>query len=107
MELETMRIEVEEGVMTVTLNRPDRLNAFTVPMLHDWFSVLDRADEDDDVRALIVTGAGRGFCAGPTSKAARRPSIRRRRAARPRLGSARGATRAVASRSDSIDAGSR
>jgi enoyl-CoA hydratase/carnithine racemase len=64
MKLETMYVEVEEGVMTVTLNRPDRLNAFTVPMLHDWLAVLDRADEDDDVRALIVTGAGRGFCAG-------------------------------------------
>ncbi|MBW2498375.1 MAG: crotonase/enoyl-CoA hydratase family protein [Deltaproteobacteria bacterium] len=64
MKLETMYVEVEERVMTVTLNRPDRLNAFTVSMLHDWLAVLDRADEDDEVRAVIVTGAGRGFCAG-------------------------------------------
>lgn len=62
--LETMIVEKEEGILTVTLNRPDRLNAFTVGMMHDWFSVLDSADEDDDVRAIIVTGAGRGFCAG-------------------------------------------
>jgi enoyl-CoA hydratase/carnithine racemase len=51
-------------VMTVTLNRPDRLNAFTMQMASDWFTVLDDADTDDDVRAVIVTGAGRGFCAG-------------------------------------------
>jgi enoyl-CoA hydratase/carnithine racemase len=62
--LETMLIDKSEGVMTVTLNRPDRLNAFTVQMANDWFSVLDDIDADDDVRAVIVTGAGRGFCAG-------------------------------------------
>ena len=55
--LETMLVDKEEGVMTVTLNRPERLNAFTVGMLHDWFVVLDDADADDSVRALIVTGS--------------------------------------------------
>jgi len=50
--------------MTVTLNRPDRLNAFTTQMMFDWLDVLDAIDADDDVRAVIVTGAGRGFCAG-------------------------------------------
>ena len=62
--LETMWVEKSEGVMTVTLNRPDRLNAFTKQMAEDWFTVLDDIDADDDVRAVIVTGAGRGFCAG-------------------------------------------
>ena len=62
--LTTMLIDKSEGVMTVTLNRPDRLNAFTIQMAEDWFTVLDDIDADDDVRAVIVTGAGRGFCAG-------------------------------------------
>ncbi len=62
--LETMLIDKEEGVMTITLNRPDRLNAFTTQMMHDWFTALDDADADDAVRAVVVTGAGRGFCAG-------------------------------------------
>jgi enoyl-CoA hydratase/carnithine racemase len=62
--LETIEVEKSENVMTVTLNRPDRLNAFTMQMASDWFTVLDDADTDDDVRAVIVTGAGRGFCAG-------------------------------------------
>jgi enoyl-CoA hydratase/carnithine racemase len=64
LDLGTMRVDKQDGIMTVTLNRPERLNAFTVEMMHDWFEVLDRVDEDDDVRAVIVTGAGRGFCAG-------------------------------------------
>lgn len=62
--LETIRIEKAGGVAVVTLDRPERLNAFTMQMAQDWFTVLDDVDEDDDVRAVIVTGAGRGFCAG-------------------------------------------
>ena len=62
--LETMLATKADGVMTITLNRPERLNAFTLQMARDWFTVLDDADTDDDVRAIIVTGAGRGFCAG-------------------------------------------
>jgi enoyl-CoA hydratase/carnithine racemase len=61
---ETMLVDKTDGVMTITLNRPERLNAFTIQMARDWFAVLDDADRDDDVRAIIVTGAGRGFCAG-------------------------------------------
>ncbi len=56
--------EITDGVMTLTLNRPDRLNAFTQTMLEAMIDALDRADGDDAVRAVIVTGAGRGFCAG-------------------------------------------
>ncbi len=62
--LETIRIEKSGGVATVTLDRPEKLNAFTMQMARDWFTVLDDVDADDAVRAVIVTGAGRGFCAG-------------------------------------------
>lgn len=61
---EEIRYEVENGVLTLTLNRPDKLNAFTVRMLKELVDAFDRSDADDDVRAVIVTGAGRGFCAG-------------------------------------------
>jgi enoyl-CoA hydratase/carnithine racemase len=62
--LETIQVDKSEGIMTLTLNRPDRLNAFNMQMARDWLAVLDDIDADDDVRAVIVTGAGRGFCAG-------------------------------------------
>jgi enoyl-CoA hydratase/carnithine racemase len=55
---------VADGVLTITLNRPDRLNAFTPTMARELIAAFDAADADDDVRAIIVTGAGRGFCAG-------------------------------------------
>jgi enoyl-CoA hydratase/carnithine racemase len=55
---------VSEGVATITLNRPDRLNAFTRAMLGELMEVFDQTDADDAVRAVIVTGAGRAFCAG-------------------------------------------
>jgi enoyl-CoA hydratase/carnithine racemase len=60
-EVETSR---EGGVLTITLNRPDRLNAFTETMMNELIAAFDASDADDDVRAVIVTGAGRGFCAG-------------------------------------------
>jgi len=59
-----IRYEVEDGVCTVTLNRPDRLNAVTTTMLRELGEAWDHADADDAVRAVIVTGAGRAFCAG-------------------------------------------
>jgi enoyl-CoA hydratase/carnithine racemase len=62
--LTTMLVDKSDGIMTITLNRPERLNAFTIGMARDWFTVLDDADSDDSVRAVVVTGAGRGFCAG-------------------------------------------
>jgi enoyl-CoA hydratase/carnithine racemase len=55
---------IDEGVLTITLNRPERLNAWTETMGRELMTALDRADADDAVRAVIVTGAGRGFCAG-------------------------------------------
>ena len=56
--------EAAEGIATITLNRPERLNAWTGPMGTAYFDALDRAADDGDVRVIIVTGAGRGFCAG-------------------------------------------
>src|SRR3954462_14502072 len=64
MEFEQIRYEVADGVLTITLDRPDRLNAFTPTMAREVIAAFDAADADDDVRAVIVTGAGRGFCAG-------------------------------------------
>ncbi len=63
-DFETIRYEVEGGVLTITLNRPERLNAFNGRMQREMISALDAADADDAVRAVIVTGEGRGFCAG-------------------------------------------
>jgi len=56
--------DVDGPVLTITLNRPDKLNAFTFTMMSELLDAFDRADADDDVRVVIVTGAGRGFCAG-------------------------------------------
>jgi len=64
MSYETLLTDLAEGVMTVTLNRPDKLNAFTVGMMSDLMEIFDQIDADDEVRAVVVTGAGRGFCAG-------------------------------------------
>jgi enoyl-CoA hydratase/carnithine racemase len=64
MEFEEIRYEVADGILLITLDRPDRLNAFTGTMGRELIAAFDRADADDDVRAVIVTGAGRGFCAG-------------------------------------------
>ena len=64
MNFEEIRYEVADHVLTITLNRPDRLNAFTPTMGREVIEAFDASDADDDVRAVIVTGAGRGFCAG-------------------------------------------
>jgi enoyl-CoA hydratase/carnithine racemase len=64
MSFQDIRYEVADHVLTITLDRPDRLNAFTPTMGHELIEAFDRADADDDVRAIVVTGEGRGFCAG-------------------------------------------
>jgi enoyl-CoA hydratase/carnithine racemase len=61
---ETLLYAVEDGIATITLNRPDKLNAFNTQMMKDMIAAFDETDGDDDVRAVIVTGAGRAFCAG-------------------------------------------
>jgi enoyl-CoA hydratase/carnithine racemase len=59
-----LRTDLTGGVMTLTLDRPDKLNAFTIEMMQELIDAFDVADADDAVRAVVVTGAGRAFCAG-------------------------------------------
>ncbi|SNR81215.1 crotonase/enoyl-CoA hydratase family protein [Blastococcus mobilis] len=62
--MSVVQLDVNEGIATITLNRPELLNAFTDEMEVGLVEAFDRTDADDDVRAVILTGAGRGFCAG-------------------------------------------
>jgi len=64
MEYEQILYNVKNRILTITLNRPDRLNAFTPRMREELIDAFDCSDADDDVRAIIITGAGRAFCAG-------------------------------------------
>jgi enoyl-CoA hydratase/carnithine racemase len=61
---EQILCEVQDRILTITLNRPERLNAYTSTMSREFIAALERANADDEVRAVIVTGAGRAFCAG-------------------------------------------
>jgi enoyl-CoA hydratase/carnithine racemase len=62
--MSVVELEVSEGIATITLNRPEFLNAFTDEMEAGLIEAFDRTDADDDVKAVILTGAGRGFCSG-------------------------------------------
>ena len=64
MEYDQIAYDVADGIATITLDRPDQLNAFTNSMMYQLIDAFDRTDADDDVRVVIVTGRGRGFCAG-------------------------------------------
>src|SRR5713101_2031571 len=64
MAYEQIIYEVADNIATITLNRPEKLNAFTGIMMNEMIDAFDKADADDNVRAIIVTGAGRAFCAG-------------------------------------------
>jgi enoyl-CoA hydratase/carnithine racemase len=64
MDYQAIRYEIDDNILTLTLNRPEKLNAFTVQMAHELIDAFNRASEDDEVRAIVVTGAGRAFCAG-------------------------------------------
>jgi enoyl-CoA hydratase/carnithine racemase len=64
MDFEQITTDLADSVLTITLNRPERLNAWTAQMGMELRAAFDQADADDDVRVVIVTGAGRGFCAG-------------------------------------------
>ena len=57
MTYKTIIYEVEDGVLTLTLNRPDKLNAFNADMMNEMIDAFDKADSDDSVKAIIVTGA--------------------------------------------------
>ena len=64
MTYKTLRYDVSEGILTLSLDRPDQLNAFTVDMAKELVDAFGRASDDDAVGAIVVTGSGRGFCAG-------------------------------------------
>lgn len=64
MKFETILYDVKDEILTITLNRPDKLNAWTRQMLQDMLAAFDLADADDNIGAVVITGAGRGFCAG-------------------------------------------
>ena len=64
MKFETIIYEVKDSILTITLNRPLKLNAFNQQMMKELLDAIDQADADDGVKAIIFTGAGRGFCAG-------------------------------------------
>jgi enoyl-CoA hydratase/carnithine racemase len=64
MDFEQIRYELDGRILTITLQRPDRMNAFTGRMCDELIAAFDRADADDEVKVVIVTGAGRAFCAG-------------------------------------------
>lgn len=64
MHFNTLGYDITDQILTLTLNRPDQLNSFTVEMADELITAFKAADADDDVRAIIVTGAGRAFCAG-------------------------------------------
>ncbi len=64
MDFQDIIYDVSEGIATITLNRPDKMNAFTGRMMHEIITALDLSDADDNVKAVIFTGAGRAFCAG-------------------------------------------
>ena len=60
----TIKYEIAAGILTITLNRPEKMNAFTVAMCDELVDAFERASADDAVRAIVVTGAGKAFCAG-------------------------------------------
>ena len=66
MNFETLNHHVADGILTITLNRPERLNAFVLRMGEELIQAFNDASEDDAIRAIVVTGAGRAFCAGMT-----------------------------------------
>ncbi len=68
MSLETILVDVKDGIMTITMNRPERLNAWTYQMGSEMEAALKKGNSDNDVEAFVVTGTGRGFCAGADVK---------------------------------------
>ena len=87
MVFETIRYEVAEQIATITLSRPDKLNAFTPQMMAELIAAFDEVDRNDDVRAVIVTGEGRAFCAGADLSAGAKTFDYSERADRQAIGS--------------------
>jgi len=85
MPYETLLTDVSENIFTITLHRPDKLNALNTQMIHDLIAAFDEADADDAVRAIIVTGAGRAFCAGADLSTGAKTFDREARPDRPQV----------------------
>lgn len=68
MDFKDIIFDTGDGVATITLNRPERMNAFSERMLADWTAALEECQRDEGVKAVVLTGAGRGFCAGGDMK---------------------------------------
>ena len=64
MKYKTLNYVAEDGILTLTLNLPEKLNAFTLEMARELVEAFNQASDDDEVGAIVVTGAGRAFCAG-------------------------------------------
>ena len=64
LDFQATKINVEENVLTITLNRPERKNAINANMVNEWVEILDECRDNDDISAVILTGAGEAFCAG-------------------------------------------
>ena len=85
MPYETILTDLSENIFTITINRPDKLNALNTQMIHDFIAAFDEADADDAVRAIIVTGAGRAFCAGADLSTGAKTFDREARPDRPQV----------------------
>ena len=85
MPYETILTDVSENILTITINRPDKLNALNTQMIRDLIGAIDEADGDDAVRAIVVTGAGRAFCAGADLSAGGGTFDRAQRPDRPQI----------------------
>lgn len=90
MAYEQIIYDVKDGIATITMNRPEKLNAFTGTMMTEMIDAFDKADADDDVRAVIVTGAGRAFCAGADLSAGAKTFDYDKRSDRPDHGGGQG-----------------
>src|SRR3989337_2241806 len=78
MEYEDLIYNVEEGIATMTLNRPQKLNSFTPKMLQGILAVVEEVTADEKVRVLVITGAGRAFCTGADVRLLEQDSSRHR-----------------------------
>src|SRR5256714_11570349 len=85
MPYETILTDLSDNIFTITINRPDKLNALNTLMIRELIDAFDKADADDAVRAIIVTGAGRAFCAGADLSTGTRTFDREARADRPQV----------------------
>ena len=69
MDYEAILFDVNEGIAVITLNRPERMNTFSDALLSEWADAIVRCQEDDSIRVVVITGAGRAFCAGADLRA--------------------------------------